>query len=54
MAKDGESVAGKDFMLVDSDIHSLIWFEGISGWATAGGEFVKLMDEYDTTFWVAK
>lgn len=38
----------------DSDIHSLILFEGINGWATAGGEFAKLMDEYDATFWVAK
>ncbi|KAJ9130440.1 hypothetical protein NKR23_g12202 [Pleurostoma richardsiae] len=38
----------------DSDIHSLILFEGINGWATAGGEFVKLMNEYDATFWVAK
>ncbi|KAJ9133706.1 hypothetical protein NKR23_g10617 [Pleurostoma richardsiae] len=38
----------------DSDMHSLILLEGINGWATAGGEFVSFMDEYDATVWVAR
>jgi arsenical-resistance protein 2 len=32
-------------------MQSLILLEGIKGWATAGGEFVGLMDEYDEGAW---
>jgi arsenical-resistance protein 2 len=35
-------------------MQSLILLEGIKGWATAGGEFVKWMDEYDESVWAQK
>ncbi|KAF5227099.1 hypothetical protein FANTH_14870, partial [Fusarium anthophilum] len=35
----------------DSQMESIILFEGITGWANAGGEFVEWMDEYDATVW---
>ncbi|KAM6511891.1 hypothetical protein FALCPG4_016880 [Fusarium falciforme] len=38
----------------DSDMESVILFEGIAGWAKAGGEFVEWMDEYDATVWDSK
>ncbi|CAH0027530.1 unnamed protein product [Clonostachys rhizophaga] len=38
----------------DSDMESLILFEGISGWAKAGGEFVEWIDEYDAAVWENK
>lgn len=38
----------------DSGIESLILFEGIAGWAKAGGEFVEWMDEYDAAIWDSK
>jgi arsenical-resistance protein 2 len=28
--------------------------EGIMGWATAGEEYVKMMDEYDASVWEVK
>lgn len=34
-------------------VESVILYEGIKGWAQAGGEFVELMDEYDEAFWAA-
>lgn len=30
---------------------SLVLEEGIKGWATAGEEFVQLMDGYDAYLW---
>ncbi|KAI3571620.1 Rhodanese-like domain-containing protein [Fusarium oxysporum f. sp. albedinis] len=38
----------------DSHMESVILFEGITGWAKAGGEFVEWMDEYDATVWDSK
>ncbi|KAK2136081.1 Rhodanese-like domain-containing protein [Fusarium oxysporum II5] len=38
----------------DSHMESAILFEGITGWAKAGGEFVEWMDEYDSTVWNSK
>ncbi|KAM0420893.1 hypothetical protein ACHAPT_011282 [Fusarium lateritium] len=38
----------------DSDMESLILFEGIAGWAKGGGEFAEWMDEYDATAWGSK
>ncbi|POR38854.1 Uncharacterized protein TPAR_00934 [Tolypocladium paradoxum] len=38
----------------DSHMESLILVEGITGWATAGGEFADWMDEYDATVWTGK
>ncbi|RGP72487.1 oxidoreductase [Fusarium sporotrichioides] len=38
----------------DSGMESLILFEGIAGWAKAGGEFVEWMDEYDAAVWESK
>ncbi|RKL22704.1 hypothetical protein BFJ70_g13181 [Fusarium oxysporum] len=38
----------------DSHMESAILFEGITGWAKAGGEFVEWMDEYDATVWNSK
>ncbi|KAK2686434.1 hypothetical protein QWA68_015156 [Fusarium oxysporum] len=38
----------------DSDMESVILFEGIAGWAKAGSEFVEWMDEYDATVWDSK
>ncbi|KAH7230645.1 Rhodanese-like domain-containing protein [Fusarium redolens] len=38
----------------DSHMESVILFEGITGWAKAGGEFVEWMDEYDATVWDRK
>ncbi|KAA6406450.1 MAG: hypothetical protein FRX48_09721 [Lasallia pustulata] len=35
----------------DDDMESLILFEGIKGWATAGDEFVQLMDGYQPDVW---
>lgn len=32
-------------------MESLTLEEGIKGWATAGEEYVKMMDEYDATVW---
>jgi arsenical-resistance protein 2 len=33
---------------------SLVLLEGIKGWATAGGEFVEWMDEYEPGVWSVK
>lgn len=38
----------------DSDMESLTLFEGITGWAKAGGEFVEWIDEYDAAVWESK
>ncbi|KAK2685403.1 hypothetical protein QWA68_015970 [Fusarium oxysporum] len=38
----------------DSHMESVILFEGITGWAKAGGEFVEWMDKYDATVWDRK
>ncbi|KAJ4138004.1 hypothetical protein NW754_001363 [Fusarium falciforme] len=38
----------------DSDMESLILFEGITGWAKAGGEFVEWIDEFDVAAWESK
>ncbi|KAL3587732.1 hypothetical protein FPOAC2_13631 [Fusarium poae] len=35
----------------DSEMKSLVLLEGIKGWATAGGEFVEWMDEYEPAVW---
>ncbi|KAM0443736.1 hypothetical protein ACHAPV_009219 [Trichoderma viride] len=35
----------------DNDMESLILFEGIKGWATAGSAFVNWMNGYDAAFW---
>ncbi|RGP78886.1 oxidoreductase [Fusarium longipes] len=35
----------------DSCMGSAILFEGVTGWAKAGGEFIKWMDGYDATVW---
>lgn len=34
-------------------IESVILYEGIKGWAQAGGEFVDWMDEYDESVWAS-
>lgn len=33
-------------------MESVILFEGIKGWAQAGGEYIKWMDEYDADVWI--
>ncbi|KAI5456962.1 Rhodanese-like domain-containing protein [Mariannaea sp. PMI_226] len=38
----------------DREMESLILLEGIKGWATAGGEFVDWMDEYEAGAWASK
>ncbi|KAF9774791.1 hypothetical protein IL306_007175 [Fusarium sp. DS 682] len=38
----------------DSEMKSLVLLEGIKGWATAGGEFVEWMDEYEPAVWSVK
>ncbi|KAF5618611.1 oxidoreductase [Fusarium sp. NRRL 52700] len=38
----------------DGHMESVILFEGITGWAKAGGEFVEWMDEYDAAVWERK
>jgi hypothetical protein len=35
-------------------MENVILFEGITGCAKAGGEFVEWMDEYDATVWDSK
>ncbi|PNP40585.1 hypothetical protein TGAMA5MH_07582 [Trichoderma gamsii] len=35
----------------DSNMESLILFEGIKGWATAGSEFVQWIDGYNPDIW---
>ena len=35
----------------DGDMESLVLSEGISGWANAGGEFVRWMNEFDGEVW---
>ncbi|KAH8742390.1 Rhodanese-like domain-containing protein [Diaporthe sp. PMI_573] len=37
----------------DSNMESLVLLEGIKGWATAGGEYLRWMDEYDERVWRA-
>lgn len=37
----------------DKDMESVILRGGIKGWATAGEEYVKWMDEYDESIWRA-
>ena len=32
-------------------MESLVLSEGIKGWATAGGEYVQWVDEYDEACW---
>jgi arsenical-resistance protein 2 len=32
-------------------MESLVLFEGVKGWATAGSEYVIWMNEYDPAFW---
>lgn len=33
---------------------SLVLVEGVQGWATAGTEYVELMEEYDKSVWSKK
>ncbi|KAH8882368.1 Rhodanese-like protein [Thozetella sp. PMI_491] len=40
-------IAGKE----DSDMRSLVLLGGIKGWAEAGGDFVKWIDEYEKVVW---
>jgi len=35
----------------DREMQSVILFEGIKGWATAGHEYTEWMDEYDASKW---
>ncbi|KAK7718928.1 hypothetical protein SLS63_010341 [Diaporthe eres] len=35
----------------DSGMQSLVLLDGIRGWATAGGEYVQWMEEYDEVVW---
>ena len=35
----------------DGNMESLVLLGGIKGWATAGGEYLHWMDEYDGTVW---
>lgn len=35
-------------MLINTRMKSLVLAEGIKGWATAGEEYILLMDGYDT------
>jgi arsenical-resistance protein 2 len=32
-------------------MQGLVLVEGIKGWATAGGEYVQCMNEYEAGFW---
>jgi len=32
-------------------MESVVLLEGIKGWAAAGGEYVRWMDEYDERVW---
>jgi arsenical-resistance protein 2 len=38
----------------DSTVESYVLEEGIMGWATAGEEYMKMMDEYDASVWKVK
>lgn len=38
----------------DTNMQSLALAEGIKGWASAGGEYVEWMDEYDAAAWKTK
>ncbi|KND89024.1 hypothetical protein TOPH_06310 [Tolypocladium ophioglossoides CBS 100239] len=38
----------------DRNMESLILLEGITAWATAGGEFTDWMDDYDAAVWAGK
>ncbi|KAK7598585.1 hypothetical protein V3481_000208 [Fusarium oxysporum f. sp. vasinfectum] len=38
----------------DSHMESVILFEGITGWAKAGDEYVEWMDGYNATVWDSK
>ena len=35
-------------------MRSLVLSEGIKGWASAGGDFVERMDEYNREAWLGK
>ena len=37
----------------DSNMKSLVLLEGIKGWAAAGGEYLRWMDEYEESVWSA-
>jgi arsenical-resistance protein 2 len=35
----------------NSDVRSFVLLEGVKGWAKAGAEYTKLMDEYQEDAW---
>jgi arsenical-resistance protein 2 len=35
----------------DTDMASLVLFEGIKGWVNAGADYIRLMDEYNEEVW---
>lgn len=37
-----------------ADVRSLILLDGIGGWARAGDEYTRMMDEYDAQTWTSK
>jgi hypothetical protein len=40
-----------DDLSVGGSVRSLILREGIKGWANAGPEYTKHMDDYDESYW---
>jgi hypothetical protein len=36
----------------DNDMASMVLVEGIKDWVNVGPEYVRLVDEYDESFWV--
>ncbi len=38
----------------DSEMQSLVLLDGITGWATAGSQYVQWMDEHDALHWASQ